>query len=122
MTKPRSVGLAAGRNIVFTTATRSPDAPTTPVCFQGRFGGGPSDRLVARLNSDLTRILWCTCVGGSGDDLIRSIDLAPAGEVHLVGSTSSDDFPVTDGAVHRRHGGKGDAFVVKLGPVREQHP
>ena len=120
-------GLALDRvgNVVFTSATRSPDAPTTPGCFQRKFGGGPSDMLVAKLNADLTRLLWCTYatyLGGNGDDLIRSLALGPEGEVYLVGSTSSDDFPVTDGAVQKQHGSKGDAFVVKLMPVMGQRP
>ena len=49
-------------------------------------------------------------------DCIRCLGLGPEGEIYLVGNTSSDDFPVTDGAVQKRHGGKGDAFVVKLLP------
>jgi hypothetical protein len=39
-----------------------------------------------------------------------------------VGSTSSEYFPVTDGAVQPRQGGKGDAFVVKLVPGPETRP
>lgn len=74
------------------------------------------------LKSDGSGWVFSTLLGGSGDDLIRSLALGPAGEVYLVGSTSSEDFPVTDGAVHPRHGGKGDAFVVKLVPGLETRP
>jgi hypothetical protein len=36
------------------------------------------------------------------------------GAIYLVGSTPSDDFPVTRGALQTTLGGKIDAFVVKL--------
>ena len=171
-----------GGNLVIATATRSPDAAVTADCFQPRFGGGPSDFLVAKLSPDLQRIIWCTYIGGEGDDfprggialdpddnvvvvgtstsadfpttagvvqprrngprdsaiaklkadgsglvfstllggsgdeMIRSLALGPRGEIDLVGSTSSEDFPATAGALQTRHAGKGDGFVVKLVP------
>ena len=36
----------------------------------------------------------------------------------LVGSTGSNDFPVTAGTAQTKLNGKGDAFVVKLVPRR----
>jgi len=50
--------------------------------------------------------------------MIRSLALGPNGEVYLVGSTSSDNLPVTPNAVQKVHKGKGDIFVVKLVPAR----
>lgn len=38
------------------------------------------------------------------------------GELLLAGRTSSDDFPVSPGAIQNRHRGEGDAFLVKLAP------
>lgn len=46
--------------------------------------------------------------------MIRSLAFGPHGELYLVGSTSSDDFPVTPGALQKKHAGRGDAFLVKL--------
>lgn len=67
---------------------------------------------------DGSKVLYCSYLGGSGADMIRSVALGPAGEIYLVGSTASPDFPATPGAVQRQHRGKGDAFVVKLVPVK----
>jgi len=73
-------------------------------------------------------------MGGTGDDFPRGglaldaqdqvcvVGTSTSPNFTLVGSTSSDDFPVTDGAVQKQHGGKGDAFVVKLMPVLGQRP
>ena len=70
----------------------------------------------AVLSADGAKLLYATYLGGSGDDLIRGLAIGPGGEVYLVGSTSSKDFPVTAGAFQGRLAGPSDAFVVKLVP------
>ena len=66
-------GMALGRkgNVVITSATRSPDLPTTAGAFQRKYGGGASDWMVAKISGDLKRLIWCTYVGGDGDDFPR---------------------------------------------------
>ena len=56
-------------------------------------------------------------LGSSGADLIRSFAIGPNGEVYLVGSTSSREFPVTSNAVQSELAGSADAFIVKLVPT-----
>ena len=97
-------------NIVIATATRSLDAPTTPGCFQPKFGGGPSDMLVAKLSADLTKILWCTYVGGSGDDFPRGgLTLDGEDNVYVVGTSNSGDFPTTADALQPKRNGPRDS-------------
>lgn len=102
-------------NIVIATATRSTDAPTTPGCFQGQYGGGPSDMLVAKLSPDLRQLLWCSYVGGAGDDFPRGgLGLDAAGNVCVVGTSTSGNFPTTPGVVQPALKGPRDSAVVKL--------
>ena len=97
--------------------TESKDLPVTPDAMQKRFGGGRSDGWLAILSSDGSRLLYSSYLGGSGDDMVRSIALASDGVVYLVGNTSSHDFPATKGALQREFGGgNGDAYVAKLVP------
>ena len=110
-------GLALDRqgNIVIASATRSHDVPTTAGCFQARFGGGPSDMMVAKLSPDLQRLIWCTYVGGSGDDFPRGgllVDETDA--VIVVGTSTSQDFPTTQGVVQEKLRGPRDSAIVKL--------
>jgi len=78
-------------------------------------GGG--DGVLAIVSPDGSTLLYATYLGGKGDDLIRSVALGPKGEVYLVGNSSSEDFPVTPGALQTKYGGgTGDAFVIKLVP------
>lgn len=104
-------------NVVLTSATRSPDLPTTDGCFQPQYGGGPADWGVAKLSPDLRRLLWCTYVGGSGDDFPRGgLALDERGYVYVVGTTASPDFPTTPGALQRSRKGPRDSAIVKLKP------
>jgi len=96
---------------------RTPDALqiTSPSAERSQNGEG----VVVALSPEGSKAVYATFLGGSGDDLIRSIAIGPDGEVYLVGSTSSQDFPVTSNAVQTRLGGNADAFVVKLVPTRK---
>jgi hypothetical protein len=110
-------GMALDRqgNAVITTATRSPDAPTTDGCFQPAYGGGPSDMLVAKLSPDLSRVLWCTYVGGSGDDFPRGgLVLDGQDNVYVVGTSGSRDFATTRDSLQPALSGPKDSAVVKL--------
>jgi len=106
-------------NIYIVGQTNSRDLPVTPDAIQKTYGGGTNDGVLAVLSPDGSTLLYCTYLGGSGDDMIRSIALGRGGEVYLVGHTASPDFPVTAGAFQSRFGGgSGDIYVVKLVPTR----
>ena len=92
------------------------DSPyVTRGAFQTARPGGP-DGLVAKVSADGRRVLWASYLGGSGRDTAPSIRLDGKGNVLVSGSTSSKDFPVTDGACQRALRGPLDAFVAKFAP------
>lgn len=102
-------------NIYLTGGTDSPDFPTTQGAFQ-RAHGGEVDAFVTKLDA-AGQAVYSTYVGGSNDDeLIDNLQLTTdsSGNAFLVGETSSQDFPTTEGAFQRAHGGDGDLFVTKL--------
>jgi hypothetical protein len=109
----------ANGNILLVGQTESRDLPVTPDALQKTYGGGKGDGWLAIFSPDGSELLYCTYLGGSGDDMIRGMALGPNDEVYLVGHTSSPDFPVTAGAAQTTFGGgAGDAYVVKLAPGR----
>ncbi|MDP2899095.1 MAG: hypothetical protein Q8Q12_21365 [bacterium] len=116
----RSVyGMALDRrgNVVFSTATRSRDLPTTPGAYQTKYGGGEADMMAAKISSDLKRLQWCTYVGKEGNDWCRGgITLDGQDNVYFLAQTTSSDFPTSPGAYQRAQRGQGDAVVVKLAP------
>jgi hypothetical protein len=102
-------------NIWVVGSTSSRDFSVTADALQKTFGGGKEDGALAVFSPDGAKLLYATYLGGSGDEMIRSITFGPDGSVYLVGSTSSPDFPVTAGAVQGKFGGgTGDAFIVRL--------
>lgn len=101
-------------NIYIVGQTDSTDFPVTTNALQKRYGGGASDGALAIFSSEGSKLLYATYLGGSGEDIIRSIAIGQNGEIFLVGSTSSKDFPVTANAFQTKLRGKTDAFVVKL--------
>ena len=105
-------------NIWVVGSTAERDLPVTPDALQKAFGGGQQDGVLAALSPDGSRLVYCTYLGGKGDEMVRSLAWGPDGALYLVGGTSSPDFPVTPGALQTKLGGGSDAFVVKLVPTR----
>ena len=105
-----------GGNIVITTGCRSRDLPTTPGAYQRTYGGGKSDVLLAKLSPDGRKLIWCTYVGGRGEDWPRGgIALDKDDNVIVVGRNTSADFPGTEGVLRPKpKGTNGDAMVVKV--------
>jgi len=94
----------------------SVDSPyVTRGAFQATRPGG-RDGLVAKISPDGRRVVWASYLGGSGRDTANSIRLDSKGHVIVSGSTTSKDFPVTDGAYQRTLRGPLDAFVAKFTP------
>jgi len=90
--------------------------------FPGTAGGaqatcsGTSDAFVARLDASLTTLNQATYLGGSGGESVYAVGLHPiSGEVYVVGSTGSSDFPGTSGGGQSTYGGgTSDGFVARL--------
>ncbi|MBI3696685.1 MAG: SBBP repeat-containing protein [Acidobacteria bacterium] len=101
--------------------TTSPDYPRTPGTYSSGSPFGPGNVVVTKMNAAGTAIVYSTHLGGSQQDAAFGIAVDAAGNVYITGSTSSADFPVTEGAIQTRYGGPsgdppgfGDCFVAKL--------
>jgi muconolactone delta-isomerase len=112
-------------------STSSSSFPKTTGGAQASKSGG-YDAFVVRLNSNLTRILQSTYLGGSESDEAYALAIHPkTGEVYVAGDTRSPDFPKTTGGAQANYGSIyvdyifllrypfmagliGDAFVARL--------
>ena len=93
--------------------------PTTFGAYQRSFAGGTGDANEARdcgiykLNSDGTRLLYMTYLGGNDNEQPHSLVVNSKNELIIYGSTASTNFPMR-GSYQRKHGGAHDIFLAKL--------
>ncbi|MBN1417400.1 MAG: hypothetical protein JXP34_01410 [Planctomycetes bacterium] len=104
---------AAG-NIYTIGATSLRTLPVSPGAFQTALGGGSDDGYAEVFSNDLTRVIYTTYLGGSGDDSARMVWVDPASHgFYIFGTTTSGDFP-TRNALHPKYAGGGDIFITRI--------
>ncbi|MEI8202803.1 MAG: gliding motility-associated C-terminal domain-containing protein [Bacteroidota bacterium] len=102
-------------NVYIVSSTTSIDFPVTAGAFQTTFGGGKQDGCIAKLDQNLTTLIWCSYLGGNKNDAIYSIKLDPSENIYVAGGTCSPNFPVTPGVLFPIYpGGKCDGFITHI--------
>ncbi|MGQ9633340.1 MAG: DUF7948 domain-containing protein [Bryobacteraceae bacterium] len=111
----RAMAVDGAGNVYVAGYTDSPNFPLSNA-LQGVRGGGV-EAFVAKLNAAGNALLYCTYLGGSGDDRAFGITVDGGGNAYVAGWTYSTNFPVTQGVLQRSLRGGRDAFVARLNPV-----
>ena len=106
-----AIAADAAGNIYVAGWSTSPDLPVTGAA-QPRIGGSV-DAFVAKIGV-AGALIYCTYLGGSGDDRAFGITVDAAGNAYLTGWTYSTDFPVAGVPRQTRLKGGRDAFAAKL--------
>ncbi|UCF38618.1 MAG: SBBP repeat-containing protein, partial [Acidobacteriota bacterium] len=78
----------------------------------GDFSGN-LDVLITKLAPGGREVVFTTIIGGSGNDSAEALQVSSSGEMHVVGTTTSADFPLS-GAVQEEQAGSTDVFVLRL--------
>jgi hypothetical protein len=106
------VGIDGSGNVYVDGATTSFDFPTlNPI--QPSFGGGPYDAFVTKLNAAGTSLVYSTYLGGSNNDVGRTLAVDSLGAVYFNGYTNSTNYPVVN-AIQPANGGGWDMFISKV--------
>jgi hypothetical protein len=105
---------ASGNVFVAGGTTSSTGFPTTVGAKQTVFGGGSVDAFVFELASTGGKLTYCTYLGGNADDVANGIALAGdgSGDVFVVGSTGSTNFPAPLPAIQSTLISTSDGFVT----------
>lgn len=115
----RAIAIDASGRAILAGFTYSGDFPTTAGAFDETWND-QSDVFVARLSAAGSALDFGTYLGGympGGNDLSLDIAVDSAGQAHVVGVTTSIDFPTTPGVVDpalSNANGNYDLFVTKL--------
>src|SRR5258706_8894697 len=122
-----AMAIDSSNNVYLTGEALSSNFPVTAGAFQQKHAGQPGtitgilggpaapDAFVVKL-SPSGQIVYATYLGGAGADAGLGISVDSTGSAYVVGSTSSQNFPVTARAVQPRLAGSSDVFVAKLSP------
>jgi hypothetical protein len=103
------------RGATFVTGfTTSADFPTRRA--MQRRPGSEFDMYVTKFRPGGRRLAWSTYLGGSGDEGVSELALDRAGRVHVVGGSSSRDWPTRRPLQAEHGGGEFDAVVATLSP------
>lgn len=111
---PSAAVTDAAGNVYLTGTVSEGGIVPTPGVIGERYGGGPIDAFVAKLDPS-GRILFATYLGGASFDRGQAIAIGPDGSVYVTGVTESTDFPTTPGTYDRTLA-SADAFVARLAP------
>jgi hypothetical protein len=101
--------------VYVTGRTYSSDFPTVNAMQPAP--GGSGDVFVARLSTTGSTLVYSTYLGGSSTEQGLGIDVGPSGNVYVVGSTLSPNFPLANplqAACVSCAAGSPDAFVTRL--------
>jgi len=112
-----AIAVDASGNAYITGTADSASFPTTPGAYQSRFLGGVNnpDGFVTKLNASGSGLIYSTFLGGTSADHPSGLAVDAWGCAYIAGSTSSVDFPVTQGAFQKTFGGgASDIFISKL--------
>lgn len=94
--------------------TESVNFPITTNALQTAHAGGSIDGFLLKVNAAGDNLEFSSYIGGGGLDYAFSVAVDSQDVVHVVGSTSSFDFPVTPGAHREVFDGVSDAFLTIL--------
>ena len=110
----RGIALDAAGSVYVAGMTNATNFPTTVGALR-RTAIGQGDAFFCKLSANGATLLYSTLLGGAGEDVATGLAVTPLGEAVVTGYTSSQDFPVTSGAVQTRYGGGSyDAFLARF--------
>jgi hypothetical protein len=113
----RGVSIISGGDVALCGRTESFNFPRVMAHQPNR--RGPSDAWVAKILNGHETMDFCTYLGGTASEQANGVVLSEAGDVYVVGTTDSGNFPVTPDALQDPlvAGMNPDAFVARYGTV-----
>ena len=105
---PDQIVVDAKGDVVVAGSSSSTDFPVTPGAFQAKNAGAggkyPFDGVVSILSNDLSKLVYSSYIGGTGDEMARACCAGSDGTLYVGGVTTSRDFPVKN-AYQENYGG-----------------
>ena len=87
--------------------------PITTGAYSTSYGGGQIDIGISKFSDDGINLLFSTYIGGNGNETPHSLIVNQNNEIHILGATSSPNFPCTSTAFQNTFAG---------GPIQDYPP
>jgi hypothetical protein len=107
---------SSGNIIVVGRTGSSTDFPVINA-YQDTFGGGSFDAFVYKLSADGQSLIFATYFGGTGEEWATNVAVNAAGDIAVVGTTTSTDLPLQSAYQGTNNGGvfySTDIFLAKF--------
>ncbi|MCE7745733.1 MAG: hypothetical protein GPJ52_11435 [Candidatus Heimdallarchaeota archaeon] len=107
---------SSGNIIVVGRTSSSTDFPVINA-YQATFGGGSYDAFIYKLSPNGQSLIFATYFGGSGEEWAANVAVNSAGEIAVVGTTTSTDLPLQSAYQGTHNGGEfylTDIFLAKF--------
>jgi hypothetical protein len=120
MDTPAGLALVSKDIVYFAGTTDSTDLPLA-ICYQRHLAGG-TDAFIVKLDYSFEgtdALFYSTYLGGGDSDYAVGIGADAQGMAYVIGTTRSDNFPLTDSAYQKVKWGPQDLFIAKLNPDNE---
>lgn len=105
-------GNAFGGSIAFRlpfNSSNDGEYPTTDGAFQTEFGGGTgnngTDWAISKFTPEGDALIYSTYIGGKDNEFPHSTIVNSKNQLVIYGTTSSEDFPLSDNAIQDEHAG-----------------
>jgi len=116
-----TVALSPGDDVIYAGGhTASPDFAVTETAPQPKLEG-LSNGFLSAIDARSGKLMYSTYLGGTGNDWVTGIAIAPSGAVYVCGVTESFNWPGTALMRFGKQGGT-DGFVIRLDPSGTQRP
>ena len=115
--KAYSISSDSSGNVYVAGEALAPGFPTTPGAYDTTFNDATADAFVSKLDGNLQNLVASTFLGGTQEDVARSISIDSSGNVYVAGVTRSPNFPTN--AYDTGWNGGADVFVSKLDDALE---
>ena len=104
--------------VYITGNTNSPGFPVTAGGFDQDYNDTSNpDAYAVKLSADGSTLVYGTFLGGNSLDYGNDIYTDPTGATYILGTTNSNNFPITSWGYDLSYNGYKDVFLLKLNPA-----